>query len=64
MVEAAKKIASIWMEMAQLLRFELYILTIKFVDSYTFCRKQYVIREKKFMEDIVDLAKSIDKVKM
>ena len=37
MVEAAKKIASMWMEMAQLLRFELYnILTVKinFVDSY------------------------------
>ena len=65
MVEAAKEIASMWTEMAQLLRSKFCILTIKFhgwlILCNYFCRKEYIVKEKQFKEDIVDLAKSINK---
>ena len=67
-MEAAKKIASMWTNMAQLLRSELLhsVLTKIHTDIIihlfkNFFRKECVFKEKQLKEDIVDLAKSINK---
>ena len=65
MAEAAKKIANMWMEMAQLLRFtvssETIAVLILLLNFLIVFRKEHVLKERRFKEDIVDLAKSINK---
>ena len=63
MVEAAKKVANMWMKMAQLIRSEFNIsqrLLLAIFSPVTY-RKECVLKERRFKEDIVDLAKSINK---
>ena len=64
-MEAAKKIASMWTEMAQLLRFtvssETIAVLILLLNFLIVFRKECVLKERGFKEDIVDLAKSISK---
>ena len=66
MVEAAKKIASMWMQMAQLLRFtvssETSCIAVPIIfHSFMIFRKECVLKERGFKDDIVDLAKCINK---
>ena len=64
-MEAAKKIASMWMKMAQLIRSEFNIShrLCCYPGRYflLICRKECVLKERRFKEEIVDLAKSINK---
>ena len=66
MVEIAKKIARMWMKMAQLLRFtvssETSCISVPIIfHSLMIFRKECILKEREFKEDIVDLAKRINK---
>ena len=63
-MEAAKKIANMWKEMGELLMLDLHqYFHIRLDDTFfsLVFRKECVHKERKFKEDIVDLAKRINK---
>ena len=60
-MEAAKKIASMWMKMAQLIRSEFNTSSRPRCYFLVIYRKECVLKERRFKEEIVDLAKGINR---